>query len=119
MSGAARQQEQAGEVQHEGKRLGKLCALDTQIKHRDNFVFAPNCRQLRVLRLGWNSLGLRAARSLAEGLKLASALEQLHLGWSGVTDSGIAHIAKVCVCMFVGEQCAVFCFSLFRRASGL
>lgn len=52
-------------------------------------------RQLRVLRLGWNSLGLRAARALSEGLKLCSTLEELHLGWSGVTDTGAAHISKV------------------------
>jgi Ran GTPase-activating protein (RanGAP) involved in mRNA processing and transport len=52
-------------------------------------------RQLQVMRLGWNSLGLRTARTLAEGLKLCSTLEQLHLAWSGVTDTGVAHIAKV------------------------
>ncbi|GBF91729.1 hypothetical protein Rsub_04033 [Raphidocelis subcapitata] len=52
-------------------------------------------RQLRVLRLGWNSLGLRAARALAEGLRLCSSLEQLHLAWSGVTDAGAAHALEI------------------------
>jgi hypothetical protein len=51
-------------------------------------------RRLRVLRLGWNSLGLHAARALAQGLRQASGLEQLHLAWSGVTDTGAAHVAK-------------------------
>lgn len=52
------------------------------------------CRQLTVVRAGWNNLGLRGARSIAEGLKYSSTLTQLHLPWTGITDTGAAHIAK-------------------------
>lgn len=55
------------------------------------------CRQLKVLRLGWNMLGPKGAKALAEGLKYCSSgLEQLYLPWSGITDTGASHIAKVC-----------------------
>jgi len=50
-------------------------------------------RQLTVLRLGWNRLGPRGARALAEGLRYSSTLKQLHLPWSGITDDGASHIA--------------------------
>jgi hypothetical protein len=54
------------------------------------------CRQLKVLRLGWNMLGVKSAKALAEGLKYCSSgLEQLYLPWSGITDTGASHIAKV------------------------
>lgn len=54
------------------------------------------CRQLKVLRLGWNMLGVKSAQALADGLKYCSSgLEQLYLPWSGITDTGASHIAKV------------------------
>jgi hypothetical protein len=60
------------------------------------------CRQLKVLRLGWNMLGPKGAKALAEGLKYCSSgLEQLYLPWSGITDTGASHIAKVCVTRLV------------------
>jgi len=53
-------------------------------------------RQLQVLRLGWNMLGPKGGKALAEGLKYCSSgLEQLYLPWSGITDTGASHIAKV------------------------
>lgn len=49
-----------------------------------------------MLRLGWNMLGPKGAKALAEGLKYCSSgLEQLYLPWSGITDTGASHIAKV------------------------
>lgn len=63
-----------------------------------NSVHAPwcYCRQLKVLRLGWNHLGPKGGKALAEGLKFCSSgLEQLYLPWSGITDTGASHIAKV------------------------
>lgn len=49
-----------------------------------------------MLRLGWNMLGVKSAKALAEGLKYCSSgLEQLYLPWSGITDTGASHIAKV------------------------
>jgi hypothetical protein len=47
-----------------------------------------------VLRLGWNSLGPKGGRALAEGLKYSSTLQQLLLPWSGIGDAGASHIAK-------------------------
>jgi Ran GTPase-activating protein (RanGAP) involved in mRNA processing and transport len=52
------------------------------------------CRQLAVLRLGWNTLGPKGGRALAEGLKYSSTLQQLLLPWSGIGDAGASHIAK-------------------------
>jgi hypothetical protein len=41
-------------------------------------------------------LGPKGAKALAEGLKFCSSgLEQLYLPWSGITDTGPSHIAKV------------------------
>jgi Ran GTPase-activating protein (RanGAP) involved in mRNA processing and transport len=44
--------------------------------------------------LGWNNLGLKGAKALAEGLKYSSTLQQLYVAWSGITDAGASHIAK-------------------------
>jgi hypothetical protein len=52
------------------------------------------CRQLAVLRMGWNTLGPKGGRALAEGLKYSSTLQQLLLPWSGIGDAGASHIAK-------------------------
>lgn len=52
------------------------------------------CRQLQVLRMGWNNLGPKGGKALAEGLKYCSTLQQLLLPWSGIRDTGASHIAK-------------------------
>jgi hypothetical protein len=57
-------------------------------------VYCLFCRQLAVLRLGWNTLGPKGGRALAEGLKYSSTLQQLLLPWSGIGDAGASHIAK-------------------------
>lgn len=59
-----------------------------------------------MLRLGWNVLGAKGGKALAEGLKYcSSALQQLCLPWSGITDTGASHIAKVCCITVVTLQC--------------
>lgn len=82
--------------------------------HCTLLLLLPLCnRQLKVLRLGWNMLGPKGAKALAEGLKYCSSgLEQLYLPWSGITDTGASHIAKVCEAeVVVAWFAAGFCSS--------
>lgn len=61
-----------------------------------------------MLRLGWNRLGPKGGKALAEGLRFCSSgLAQLSLPWSGITDVGASHIAKVGVMMMDRVHCRV------------
>ncbi len=55
----------------------------------------PSPSAIRILDLSWNTLGRRGAQSLGEGLRAANTVEELHLAWTGITDVGASHIAKV------------------------
>lgn len=58
-----------------------------------------------MLRLGWNVLGPKGGKALAEGLKYCSSgLEQLYLPWSAITDTGASHITKVWLFLWWVDQ---------------
>lgn len=50
---------------------------------------------IRILDLSWNTLGRRGGQALGEGLRAANSVQQLFLQWTGITDVGASHLAKV------------------------
>ena len=55
----------------------------------------PTRSHIKFLDISWNTLGRRGGQALGEGLREASSIQELYLAWTGITDRGASHIARV------------------------
>jgi len=70
------------------KGISPLCPPVAVPCHAHRTCGFPFPRQLQVLQLGWNNLGFRGGRAVAEGLQCNSTLTEVYLPWTGITDTG-------------------------------
>lgn len=55
----------------------------------------PARRCIKHLDISWNTLGRRGGQALGAGLREANTICELHAAWTGITDVGASHIARV------------------------